>query len=229
MKAVTERVVCVVLCASTLAGTAHGASGSPADATSASQHSRQVYYDGKLVQMTVVPGREDFKIGPWRISAQVQRDRPKDGHPNLYVAAPGTQYATSGAEQYSHNEVVSVVSQKPDPREWDVYFAIVLDPGLHEDFRSEQQLIIATQDDFQPAADFNFDDIPGAVFLRENLGIDSLDGLELYRRSDGKLPRLIIVPSKVTLKASAIDPDGPAQQKLGGTLPTAARSSVLPH
>lgn len=226
LSAVAERVVCTVLCAGALAGTAHAGNAQAVD-TNAS-HLRVAYCDGKIIEMNFVPGRRDFKIGPWNIAAQVERDRPRDGHPNLYIVAPGTQYVAEGAEEYAHNEILSLVPLKSDPVEWDVYFAIVLDPALHDDFRSEQELILATQEEFEPADDLKLEDMPGATFLREYLHIDSLDGLNEYRRPDGKLPQLIIVPAKVTVKANAVDPNAPPEPKVKTALPL-VHSSVLPH
>ncbi len=217
------------MCAALLLGTALGVAGERSPEIKAPDHSRHVYCGGRIVEINFVPGRSRFSVGPWNISAEILHDRPRDGHPNLYIVAPGTQYSELGAEQYSHNEVVNYVPRKPGPQDWDVYYAVVLDPSLHEDFRSEQQLIVATQDDFQPSANFKFDDIPGAVFLREYLGIDSIQGLDFYSRSEGKLPRLVIIPAKLSLKANAVDPNNPSEQKLSGTLPATARTSVLPH
>ncbi len=221
-----ERVACTVLCAGALAGSAHGAAPLAAESKGAGQ-SRSAYYDGKTVEMTYVPGRRDFKIGPWNIFAQVQRDRPRDGHPNLYIVAPGTQYTATGAEEYSHNEILSVVPLKAEPVDWDVYFAVVLDPALHDDFRSEQQLILATQDEFDAPDELKLDELPGATFLKEYLHIDSVDGLNEYRRPDGKLPRLIIVPAKLTVKASAVDPDAPpTENKVTKSIPNSVPNSV---
>ncbi len=197
-----------MLCAGALAGTAHGAVPLSAESNAQGQP-RPAYCDGKTIEMKYVPGRRDFKIGPWNIFAQMQRERPRDGHPNLYIVAPGTQYVAAGAEEYSHNEILSRVPLKAEPVEWDVYFAIVLDPELHDDFRSEQQLILATQDEFDAPDELKVEDMPGGTFLKEYLHIDSMDGLKEFRRTDGKLPRLIIVPAKLTVKASAVDPDAP--------------------
>jgi hypothetical protein len=210
-----------------MAGTAHAAKPAAAE-SDVSRQSRVAYCDGKTIEMNFVPGRHDFKIGPWDISAQVQREKPRDPHPNLYIVAPGTQYTAADAEQYSHNEVLSLMPLKSEPVEWDVYFAIVLDPDLHDDFRSEQQLILATQDEFDPPEKLKLEDLPSATFLKQYLHIDSVDGLKEFRRPDGKLPQLIIVPAKLTVKASAVDPDAPTEQKDRTVLP-AIHSSVLPH
>jgi hypothetical protein len=225
LSAVAERLVCAALCAGALAASASAAT-PPADQAPMSRQRRAAYWDGKVIEMSYVPGRRDFKIGPWDISAQVQREKPRDPHPNLYIVAPGTQYVAEGEEQYSHNEVLSVVPLKPDPVDWDVYFAIVLDPSLHEDFLSEKQLILATQDEFEPADDLTVEDMPGAAFLRKYLHIDTIEGLKEYRRPDGELPRLLIVPAKVTVKASAVNPEASPEPTLKSTLPA---TSALAH
>lgn len=185
-----------------------------------------VFYDGRVVQLTFAPGKKDFSIGPWKLAAKAAREKPRDPHPNLYIVAPGKQYTADNAQAYDHNEILSTMFIKPDVHDWDVYWAIVLDPTLQEDFRSESQLIMATQDGFSPGESFQLDDIGGAQFLREFLAIDSLEALEKFRRPDGLLPRLIIVPAGVTIRAAATDPNAPAKSKEGGS---SSISAVSPH
>jgi hypothetical protein len=209
LSTVVERVACMALCATALTGTAHASTSTAVE--SASQQERPVYFNGKVVEMKYSTGKRDSKIGPWNIFAHVLHDKPRDPHPNLYIVAPGTQYTSAVAGQFDHNEVISTLPLKPDPVEWDVYYAVVLDPSLQEDFRSEQQLILATQKEFEPGENFTIAEIPGAVFLKKYLGIDSVQSLAPYRRSGGKLPRIIIVPAKLCVKASVIDAENPPE------------------
>jgi len=168
---------------------------------------RPTYFNGKVIEMKYSRGSHDFKIGSWNILAHVLHEKPRDPHPNLYIVAPGTQYTSDGAGQFDHNEIISTLPLKSEPIEWDVYYAVVLDPSLQENFRSERQLILATQNEFAPGENFTFEDIPGAAFLKRYLHIDSIEGLQPYRRSADKLPRLVIVPAKITVKAAAIEPE----------------------
>lgn len=183
-----------------------------------------VFFDGRVVDLTFVPGKRQFHIGPWQIPAKVERDKPRDPRPNLYVFAPGTQYTADQAPQYDHNEIISTLPVKAAPRDWDVYWAIVLDPAFKDDIKSEQQLVLATQEEFQPDAGMLFGDIPGATFLRDFLKIDSIEGLEKYCRQDGGLPRIIIVPAGMSIRAAASDPNAPPPAK---SSLSSALSSIL--
>jgi hypothetical protein len=157
--------------------------------------------------------------------------RPKDHRPNLYVVTPGLQQRTGkGPEELSFNLVLNSLPASAQPVEWDVYWAIVLDPALRppldtvpvsdnqllsgqQDITSERELILATQDGFVPGEQFEFHQIPGATMLRECLHIDSLAGLNQFRSSDGSLPRLLIVPSGRVIRAGAFLPqDGASFQ-----------------
>lgn len=207
MGAAVEFALPLMLCASALAVAATPGRTTEKAIPAAGELVRQVYYDGKLVEMKFAPGRAKVAGTPWTVPTQTSREKPKDRHPNIYIVVPGTQYVEQGAEEYAHNEIVSVVPVTETAIDWDVYYAIVLDPTLHEDFHSEQRLILATQEDFDSGAEFDFEDIPGSAYLKNYLGIRSLDGLKTYRRSGNRLPRVIIVPAQLTVKASVVDPD----------------------
>jgi len=68
---------------------------------------------------------------------------------------------------------------------------------------------MSAQQEFTPGDLFEFDDIPGAAFLRF-LGISSLRDLEQYRRPNGKLPQLIIVPAGFAVRATVGESIEPA-------------------
>ena len=177
------------------------------------------YFHGQPVEFHLAPaeqGQQPFSIGPWQFGTRVSDRKPRDKRLNLYLIAPGTQHHAEGREEYDHNDVINALPPTDAVVEWDVYWAIVLDPGFGQDLRSEQDLIFAAQEGFVPGDLFEFRDIPGQAFLRTFLGIDSVDGLAVYRRRDGQLPRVIIVPAGFAIRASASLPgeegrDTPAQ------------------
>ncbi len=116
--------------------------------------------------------------------------------------------------------MVSAVPLKKTAAEWDLYWAIVLDPALRDDLRNERDLLVAEQSSFMPGDLFEFNDIPGRSFLRNLLKIDSLSGLARYRRKNDSLPRLIIVPSGFGVRGTVEEPDaGPAPAKPGARFP----------
>ena len=85
--------------------------------------------------------------------------------------------------------------------ELDVYWAVVLDPNFNRDLRDEIELLVAAQQEFTPGDLFELDDIPGAAFLRQVLKINSIAGLDPYRRKNGALPHLIVVPAGFAIEA----------------------------
>ena len=101
-------------------------------------------------------------VGPWYLGTKVT-SKPSDKRPNLYLVFPGTEHRTTNHPDYNHNEVLSAV---PDaPSNFDVWWVVVLDPTVKEDFTSEQQIIMATQETFTLPEDFTFEQIPSAGFL----------------------------------------------------------------
>jgi hypothetical protein len=165
-----------------------------------------VYLDGNLVQWRAQSaGRKQSLLtaGPWLIGAR-NKDKPRDGRLNLYIVAPGTQRHSDEAPQFDHNLVINALPKDTAvAAEWDVYLAIVLDPSLQADLQTERELILARQQSFEPAEDFKFDDIPGSAFLKQFLKFQSIADLEGFRRSDGTLPRLVLVPVGAMVRATA--------------------------
>lgn len=179
------------------------------------------YLRNQLVRFHLAPlerGQQPFSIGPWRFGARISDRKPRDHRLNLYLVAPGTQHQAEGFAEFDHNDVINALPREGVVAEWDVYWAIVLDPGLREELRDEHDLIVEAQKAFVPGDLFEFQDIPGAAFLRTFLAIDSLDGLAPYRLKDGRLPRVIIVPAGFAIRASAGEPAGPEAEA-----PAAAR------
>ena len=179
------------------------------------------YLRNQLVTFNLAPlqkGQQPFSIGPWQFGARVSDRKPRDKRLNLYLVAPGTQHHAEGYEEFDHNDIINALPPEGVVVEWDVYWAIVLDPALRQDLRSEQQLIVEAQEGFVPGDLFEFHDIPGQAFLRAFLNIDSLAGLAPYRLKDRQLPRVIIVPAGFAIRASAAQPEA-----ANGEPPTAAK------
>lgn len=174
----------------------------------------RAFLDGREIQFTVahthIPGRE-FKFGPWNVGARAAgRTKPSDRSPNLYLVVPGGQFERTGTEAYNHNRILSSIPKGGGASEWDVYWALVLDPTLTIDFHSERELLVAAQEEFMPPADFTVDQIPAHVVLRDHLKIHSLAQLSKYRHPDGTLPGVLIVPAGVSVRGTAYDVDNNA-------------------
>lgn len=187
------RSISIALCAGALLGASpapepHGLEG--------------VYLDGQVVRLDVADGPKPVLVGPWRIGARVQDTKPRDQRLNLYIVAPGTQYHLDGSDDFDHNAIVNALPEPGLSRQYDVYWALVLDPRLHTDFKSERQLLITAQANFVPGDLFEFDDIPADAYLRTFLKTDSLDDLAKHRRKGGALPRILILPAGFAVTAS---------------------------
>jgi hypothetical protein len=179
-------------------------------------HLDQAYFAGKLVKFHSVPEKDGHAlvVGPWYLGTRVT-SKPSDKRPNLYFVFPGTEHRVSNRPDYNHNEVLSAV---PDaPSDFDVWWVVVLDPTVKDDFTSEQQIILATQETFTPSEDFTFEQIPSAGFLRSFLKVTDVEGLEKYRRPDGELPRVAIVRAGFAVNALAEEMPEPVSE--GGATP----------
>ena len=162
------------------------------------------YYQGERVPFTAEPGNRSaqLRVGPWLLGVRAADSKPRDQRRNLYVVFPGTQHRAPGWPDYDHNCVLSDVSATAEPVEWDVYWAVVLDPTLQEDFRSEQELVLAAQSSFVPPDLLEFNDLPAEGFLRAQMKVRSLGDLTRFRRKDGTLPRLLITPAGYAVRGS---------------------------
>jgi hypothetical protein len=173
-------------------------------------HIEQAYFAGHLVKFHSADpstGRA-LIVGPWNLGPRISPG-PSDKRPNLYFVSPGTQHQVPGHPDFDHNEVLSAVPD--DESDFDVFWVVVLDPSVKEDFTSEQQIILATQQTFVPADDFAFDQIPSAGFLKTFLKKTDIDGLEKLRRPDGGLPKVAIVRAGITVRATAEEIPEPVQ------------------
>lgn len=162
------------------------------------------YYESSSVQFVpeAASTRHLASLGPWTFGQRLHEDKPLDKRLNLYVVMPGSQYHSLSNPEYDHNLVVNTLTHEKT-REWDIFWCIVLDPDLTDDFRNEHDLLVAAQETFHPPDLFDIEDIPTHEVLREKTGIDTLAALDRYRRKDGSLPRLIILPAKLAISATA--------------------------
>lgn len=169
----------------------------------------EVYFLGKVIQFEIANpgiGQRKLVVGPWQMGPKIPSGKPSDQRPNLYFVSPGKQHHVDGWDDYNHNEIISGIPHD-QPANWDVYLAIVLDPALQKDFQNENELLVEAQQSFRPNDLFEFEDVPGAGFLRTFLKINSIAGLDRFRRKNGDLPRLIIMPSGFVVRATAVDPN----------------------
>lgn len=187
-------------------------------AATAQQRRSQIdsaYFEGKLVKFQIAPvekGQRTFMLGPWQFGARIADNKPRDKRLNLYLVAPGKQHEAEGFDHFDHNDVINAIPENGKIVEWDVFWAVVLDPKLKADLRNEHDLLEQAQRRFVPGDLFEFDDIPGREFLRAFLKTDSLARLEKHRGRDRSLPRLIIVPAGFAVRASVEVPDKPAAE-----------------
>jgi hypothetical protein len=171
----------------------------------------RAFYDGREIEFTPahtrIPGRE-YKFGPWSVGARASNHpKPSDHSPNLYLVVPGTQFERTGSESFNHNRILSTIPKGGGEWEWDVYWALVIDPTLTIDFHSERELLVAAQEEFMPPADFSIDKAPAQAVLRDVLKIRTLEQLKKYRRPDGTLPGILIIPANFAVHGTAYDVD----------------------
>ncbi|HEX9255759.1 MAG TPA: hypothetical protein VF938_09440 [Candidatus Angelobacter sp.] len=164
-----------------------------------------VYHDGDdLIFTPEMSGKHRLaSVGPWNLGERVAQDKPIDKRLNLYVVVPGTQYRAPGKSDYDHNLIVNKYTVDGKPRDWDIFWCFILDPTLRPDLRSERELLLGKHQTFRPATLFEFKDIPSHALMAERLSIKSMADLRRYRRADGLLPRLLIVPARLAVRATA--------------------------
>jgi hypothetical protein len=177
----------------------------------------RAYLEGQLVSIAFTQPQTKreraFAIGPWRFGAKVSMpakgapDKPHDKRLNLYIVAPGSQHNTAASGDFDHTVIINAKPQVDGTgTEFDVYYAVVLDPRLRMDVKTERELLLATQEEFVPGDLFEFDDLPSAGFLSSVMHIESLPELRRFRKRNGALPRVAIVPAGFALRATVSDP-----------------------
>jgi hypothetical protein len=163
-----------------------------------------VYHDGSRVLFT--PGATGThriaKFGPWGLGERLDDENLREERLNLYVVFPGGQYHSFRHRQYNHTLVINQYTVNGKPRGWDVFWCLVLDPRLHNDLRSEHDLLVAANQRFRPANDLKIQRIPAHAVMAEELNVTSVDDLRRFRAKDGSLPRVLIVPAHLAVKAT---------------------------
>jgi hypothetical protein len=167
-----------------------------------------VYHDGDdLIFTPEATGTHKLAgVGPWNLGERVTEDKLVDKRLNLYFVAPGVQYRAPGKPDYDHNLIVNKYTVDGKPRDWDVFWCFILDPALRPDLRSEKELLLGKHQTFRPAKAFEFKNIPSHALLAERLSIKSMADLKRFRRADGSLPRLLILPARLAVRATAAVP-----------------------
>jgi hypothetical protein len=154
----------------------------------------------------------EARLGPWDFGERLSPadEKPRDKRLNLYVVVPGDQYRSPSHPEYNHNLVVNKYTVDGKPREWDIFWCFVLDPSLKANLRGERDLLMSAQDTFQLPENFQVTQLPDAVVLKEKLSVTSVDNLKRFRRKNGSLPRMLIVPARLAVRAiAAREPEGP--------------------
>jgi hypothetical protein len=167
------------------------------------------YHDGDAVVFTpeITGSRRMATFGPWNLGERLSSGKPTDGRLNLYVVVPGMQYRSAKQPEYNHNRIVNKYTVDGKVREWDIYYCFIVDPKLPNDFRSENDLLMAAHQTFHPAELFDLTDMPSGGIIREKLDMDSMSGMKKYRRKNRSLPRLLIVPAGLAVRGTAELPD----------------------
>lgn len=199
--------MCAAVVVSSHAETPKKKSKPPAKPAPRTIHVKQAYFAGHLVKFQSAPmsaSGHALVVGPWNLGEKVW-PKHNDMRPNFYFVSPGTQHQAQGHSDFDHNAVLSAVPNEAS--NFDVYWVVVLDPSMQEDFTSEQQIILATQTTFTAPDDLTFHQIPSAGFLKNFLKVKDVDGLARFTRPDGELPRVAIIPAGFSIKALAEKPE----------------------
>jgi hypothetical protein len=164
-----------------------------------------VYHNGADILFTpeAAGSRRPASFGPWNLGERLGDGKPLDGRLNLYVVVPGSQYRSPRSE-YDHNLVVNKYMVEGRVRDWDIFWCFILDPSLRDDLRGERELLVAKHETFRPADLFDIKDVPAHALMAERVGIKTMSDLKRFRRRDGSLPRLLILPAHLAVRASAV-------------------------
>jgi len=167
------------------------------------------YHDGeKVVFSPEHTGTNRLaSFGPWNLGERLSEGKPLDNRLNLYVVVPGGQYHSTSRPEYDHNRIVNKYTVDGKVREWDIFYCFVIDPSLSNDFRSETDLLLAAHQTFVPADLFDISDVPANAMLAEKLGVTNMADLRHYLRKGGALPRVLIIPARLAVRATAEQTD----------------------
>jgi len=163
-----------------------------------------VYHDGSRMLFTPqgTGTHRLAKVGGWELGERLRNEKLREKRLNLYVVFPGGQYHSMLHRKYNHTLVINKYTVDGKPREWDVFWCLVLDPKLRSDLRSEHDLLEAAQQRFRPAKDFKIRRVPSHAAMAAELRVTGTNGLRRFRRKDGTLPRLLIIPAHVAVRAT---------------------------
>jgi hypothetical protein len=173
--------------------------------TSPSVKPFHAYHDGDdiLFSPQKTGTRRIASFGPWKLGERLSNGKPEDKRLNLYIVVPGGQYHSANHSEYDHNRVVNKYTVNGQVREWDIFWCFILDPALSADLRSERSLLVAAHQTFHPADLFDISDVPAYAAMADKLGITTYADLMRFRHKDGSLPRLIILPAHLAVRAAA--------------------------
>src|SRR5260370_8549567 len=104
--------------------------------------------------------------------------------------------------RYNHTLVINKYTIDGKPREWDIFWCLVLDPSLRADLRSERELLVAANQRFRTANDFKIRRVPSHAAMARELSVKNVDDLQQFRGKDGSLPRLLILPAHLAVSAT---------------------------
>ena len=169
-----------------------------------------VYHDGAYIIFApeVTGTQRPARFGPWTLGERLSLsdETPRDKRLNLYVVVPGVQYRSPARPEYDHNLVVNKYTIDGKPREWDIFWCFALDATLSANLYSEQDLLVAAHQTFHPADNFAVQSLPANAVMKERLSVIKVGDLKRFRRKDGSLPRLLIVPAHLAVRATAERP-----------------------
>ena len=146
------------------------------------------------------------RVGPWILGERLPDGKPMDKHLNLYLVLPGTQYRSAKYPQYDHTRIINKYTVDGEVRDWDIYYCLIIDPKLSGRFSRESELLVAAHQTFRPGG-IRLSDIPSSEIMRKKMGVKSMADLRRYQRKGHRLPRLLIIPAHVAVRATAELPD----------------------
>jgi hypothetical protein len=173
---------------------------------------KNAFYANQELQVEPVaePSARSFNYGPWVIGSLVPDDKASDRRFNLYIIVPGAQHQSPApGDEFNHSVLINSNDPPGDrPTEWDVFWVVVLDPSLNREIKEERELLLLGQSYFLPGDLYDVEDAPGRDLLRQ-LSMPSLDDLARFRRSDGALPRVVLLSAGAAVRMNVAPP--PAQ------------------
>jgi len=170
---------------------------------------KTAFYANQELQVEPVTGASarNFNYGSWTIGSLVPDDKASDRRFNLYIIVPGAQHQSpSPVDEFNHSVLINSNDPPGDrPTEWDVFWVVVLDPSLNREIKEERELLLLGQSYFVPGDLYDVEDAPGHDLLRQ-LSMTSLNDLVKFRRSDGALPRVVLLSVGAAVRMNVAPP-----------------------